>query len=280
MKIIKLYDTSTYPYEIIKLCRDFKENRSSFLFKDISIEIKNTLDNILENVPDNKQGQFNNILMSLKNILENCEITGYHITRVHDINTLLTKGLIFSNDEYINIIANSLISHEFSDSQINEIKQILTNVRDNRYSKTPNDPNTSNEPFSQYNIHFLFNKDKLSGYEEYYATYGGELMSDVLGKLKQMSPIEGKPEFTISECQKIAKIGTPCIIEFSFPFKQFGFEQETVILHIFQKLICSDNDNIKDDIEGRLPYQIPPDKIIEIHEIKDVNESYLYHWKS
>lgn len=99
-------------------------------------------------------------------------------------------------------------------------------------------------------------------------------MADVLYNLKTQQPI--------LEYKKIANIGKPYIIEFALPFHDFPLiNPKTISSYIVEKWIQSDTKSDDDTITNKeecVNFEISPDKIINIHDITDIDEEPEYWW--
>lgn len=121
--------------------------------------------------------------------------------------------------------------------------------------------NFINDPFKiekHKQICFYMKINDYNTYSHFYDIYGGELLKQALTNL----PIDDSIK------NKILSFGIPYIIEFNFPFNLIEkYKQEEIIISLLlfwiKKYILKSND-INENIDGRIIYEIPKENIIKI----------------
>ena len=249
MSKIKLFHPLTYPNELLVIRSKLQE-----LPHDLknSLYLTNNLPYDIYALIDNNKTPLGILAMKISNILESCEMVVYHNTRLFDKENIQNHGLIFSDERYIQSLKRGMYANHIS-SVLTE--KVINAIIDEQERWNSNRKNA---------VCFIYNMDDYMEYNKFLAIYGGEFMEYALYTIRK--------DLLPSQYRDILKLGKPYIIEFSIPFTWFdASSQKDIIKHILEYWICLDirNEEPPHNREGRIEHEIPPEKIIKIHEIKD-----------
>lgn len=253
MAIIQIFHPETYPKEVVEVRRQLM-----FLPENIKEELLNakylsdyTSSSMWE--IDKPFGELHRLLMS---VLEPHEIVAYHNTRLADKKCIFENGLIFSDNRYIENIRNTLEKQGIGYGLINEVVEIIKHERD-RWA-------VGNQNRRKNEVCFIYDMDYYKDYNKFLTVFGGEFMEFGL-----TSHTGNKG---LSKYRQVIKVGSPYVIEFSIPYMWFTeFERQDIARYMLEEWIHIDirKDNPQHQYDGRIEKEIPPEKIIEIHEVED-----------
>lgn len=191
----------------------------------------------------------------LMKALCDCEIVLYHNTRLFDKTTVLTKGLIFSDDRYIQILRTAM--------KANNIPEMVMESAIDRVLKQISRWNEGGDNHRKNQICYIYDMDYYSDYEKFLSTFGGEFVE--FGLL-------GNGEETIDEYKKIAKIGKPYVVEFIVPYARVHrFEKMDIARYMLEEWIHLDirKDEERHQYDGWINFEVPAKDIIAMHEVDD-----------
>lgn len=200
---------------------------------------------------------FGQIHGDLMKELNKHEIAAFHNTRLLDIESIKRKGIIFSDERYVNSVKKSMQIAGIEEKRIDKIVSIIIGERD-RW-------NDGKQNRRKNEICFIYDWDYYKDYDKFLAIYGGEFMEFGLSNYSD-------EKLGLREYKDIIKLGHPYVIEFSIPFRWINvFDQQDVARSMLEEWIHLDikHDEPKHQYDGRIEKEIPPEKIINIHEVED-----------
>lgn len=180
---------------------------------------------------------------------ENIELTGWHITRLLDINTVRNDGLIKSDIEYsekrIRENAKSLgINEYYTDLLIEQCKYYW--IRDNNRIGT---------------IHFTSIKLPDESHRKFAYILGGETVDFSLRDLKEKGEC----------CKQYSKFeteGTPCAIKFKYNFNNMRGGNAFILEFIKSAYIKNTRNEIYlPKFDNYIDCSVPKDSILKIEDI-------------
>ncbi|MBS7217015.1 MAG: hypothetical protein KH032_07175 [[Clostridium] spiroforme] len=249
MKKINIFDSNTYPTEL-----EIIRKKTILLFEnniEFLKENQTDLFRIFEQYNNISSDSISILINEIKTILFSNNIVCFHNTRVLDIESIKKKGLLFPINGYKERIIIDLKNNNIPNNIIKMISSSIENILSNFI----------NDPFKiekHKQICFYMNINDYNTYSHFYDIYGGELLKQALTNL----PIDDSIK------NKILSFGIPYIIEFNFPFNLIEkYKQEEIIISLLlfwiKKYILKSND-INENIDGRIIYEIPKENIIKI----------------
>ena len=253
MAQIKIFQPETYPKNI-----DLVRNE----IINLSNNTKNELihEEYLRDYASSKlwdlNSEFGKIHSHLMNAMEEHEIVAYHNTRLLNLDKILNKGLIFSDERYIASLRQDMQQLSISEELVEDIILKVIKERDRWEHNGIN--RRKNE------ICFIYDLDYYKDYDKFLATYGGEFLEFALESIKN--------DCNIEKYKKIIKMGKPYVIEFAIPFSQMViFEKQDVARYMLEEWIHLDikKDKTEHQYDGRIEFEIPAQNIICAHEVED-----------
>lgn len=263
MAIIKMFHAETYPKEIVSVRERLQDIPNSEKEKLKKIDFLRDYMNDIVWKPDSPIGMIHNNLMEK---LENHEIVLYHNTRILDINEIKKSGLIFSDERYINSLIRAMKKESVDQELIEEVIEIIR-----KEISRWNERNGENKRKNA--VCYIYDIDYYKDYEKFLVVYGGEFMEFGLS---------GKVGDTFTRYKKIVRIGKPCVVEFSVPYKWFHkFEKMDIARYMIEEWIHLDviGDDVSHQYDGRIEKEIPPEKIIDIHIVEDDFQKWYEYYE-
>lgn len=248
-----MFHAETYPKEIIAVRERLQDIPNSEKQKLREIEfLRDYMSDIIWK-PDSPIGIIHNDLMEK---LENHEIVLYHNTRILDIDELKKGGLIFSDERYINSLIRSMKKVKIDSELIDEVIEIIEKEI-SRWKERDGKNRRKNA------VCYIYDMDYYRDYEKFLVTYGGEFMEFGLS---------GKVGDTFTKYKDVVRIGSPCVVEFSVPYKWFHeFEKMDIARYMIEEWLHLDiiGDDVSHQYDGHIEKEIPPEKIMNIHIVED-----------
>lgn len=253
MAQIKIFKPETYPLEIQKVRKcisDFSENTR--------IEIIETqyLNDYTSSKMWDESSDFGRIHSKLMASLEGHDIIAYHNTRLFTPSKIINKGLIFSDERYIDSIREDMQRQGISKELIEDIIPRVIKERDRWEHNGIN--RRKNE------ICFIYDFDYYKDYDKFLATYGGEFLKFALESIKDTGNLE--------KYREIIKLGKPYVVEFAIPFSKMDrFQKQDVARYMLEEWIHLDvrKDEVAHQYDGRIEFEIPAQNIIKLHGVED-----------
>ncbi|MDD2981445.1 MAG: hypothetical protein PHN80_15950 [Hespellia sp.] len=254
MALIYLFHPETYPEEIIEI-----RDRLQMIPQDAKkylIEVK-YLSDYTSSAMWETDTPFGQIHAELMQELSKHEIVAYHNTRLLNGESIRNMGIIFSDERYEESIKKSMQITGIEGERIEKILSIIIHERDRWEEGTCNRRKNK--------ICFIYDWDYYKDYDKFLAVYGGEFVEFGLSNYAD-------EKLGLREYKDIIKIGHPYVIEFSIPFSELDFfDQQDVARYMLEEWIHLDvrHDETRHQYDGHIEREIPPEKIINIHEVKD-----------
>ena len=252
MHRVKLFHSDTYSEDINTVRESLYR-----LPEEIKREIIDTefLCDYMSNVIWKEEHPIYSLHQELMKALCDCEVVLYHNTRLFDKSTVLSKGLIFSDDRYIQILRAAM--------KANNISEMVIESAIDRVLKQINRWNEGNNNRRKNQICYIYDMDYYFDYDKFLSTFGGEFVE--FGLL-------GNGEETIDEYKKIAKIGKPYVVEFIVPYGNINkFEKMDIARYMLEEWIHLGirKDEVAHQYDGWIDFEVPAKDIIDIHEVED-----------
>lgn len=254
MAVIYLFHSETYTKEV----REIRERLQTIpnCIKQKMIETK-YLHDYTSSAMWNSDTPFGQIHGDLMKTLNEHEIAAFHNTRLLDSESIKRSGIIFSDERYVESLKDSMQTVGIEAEQIDKIVSIVIHERE-RW-------NDGKQNRRKNEICFIYDWDYYKDYDKFLATYGGEFMIFGLSNYSD-------EKLGLREYKDIIKLGHPYVIEFSIPFSWMSFfDQQDVACYMLDEWIHLDikHDEPRHQYDGRIEKEIPPEKIISIHEVED-----------
>lgn len=252
MHNIKIFNSETYPLSILELKESLKNMPMSILD-----ELKtNNLHDYLNEAIWNYDSPISHLHKSITQALMVHNIVCYHNTRITNKNTILDKGLIFSDSRYIDILTNDMLEANINKSLI---KEVLDAVEQEINRHTLEGKNKRRNA-----ICFFYDLGYYKEYDMFLASYGGEFVEFGLSAISQNNSLE--------KYKEILKLGKPYIVEFLIPFKWLDeIIQEKIGVFLIKE--WTNLEIIKEEpsheYDGWIEREIPSKFIVGIYEVKD-----------
>lgn len=263
MATIKMFYKETYPKEIMAVREKLQDIPNSEKEELKRIEFLRDYVNDIMWKPDSAIGKIHSDLMER---LESHEIVLYHNTRMLNIEEIKKSGLIFSDERYINSLIRSMKKENVDKELIEEVIEIIKNE-----ILRWNESNGGNRRKNA--VCYIYDIDYYKDYEKFLAVYGGEFMEFGLS---------GKVGNTFTRYKKIVRIGSPYVIEFSVPYEWFDrFEKMYIARYMIEEWLHIDviGDDVSHQYDGHIEKEIPPEKIIDIHIVKDDFQKWYEYYR-
>lgn len=257
MDKIDIYDIETYPKELEQM----RINGLKILEKSKNILFKNAdeLYRYLEKCYDYKLEPITSILCDIKQFVVKNEIICFHNTRVLDIAQIKNNGLKFPINNYKERIKGNLELFKISKEAMNMITSNIDEIFNYFF-------NESFDIKKHSQICFYLNGNHYNDYQKFYENFGGEILEQAI----RMSSIDDDLKNTI------LKLGTPAIVKFSIPFRLIeSYEQEGILIKMLEYWIEKFILKLKkmnDVYEGRILYEVPQEKIIQIVDLSILSD--------
>lgn len=250
---IKLFHSGTYTNEI-------KQIRSEL--NSITDSLKKQLKEVefLYDYMNDIMWKEDTIIGALHGKLMNClygnKIVLYHNTRLFNPDTIREKGLIFSDERYIDSLIETMKKADIDYRLIKEVvkivdKEILRWDEGNGVNRRKNA------------VCYIYDMDYYERYNKFLAIYGGEFMEFGLS---------GATHNNLARYKDIVRIGKPYVVEFSVLFDWFSqFERMDIARYMIEEWIHLDiiGDEVAHQYDGWIEKEIPPQNIIDIHLVDD-----------
>lgn len=253
MQQIKIFRPETYPDEIVTI-RDNLLNLPSNI-KEV-LQKKEYLRDYINEEIWNTGSPVYNLHQDLLVALDSHEIVAFHNTRLPGKDCIVRNGLIFSDGRYIEMLRTGMRDSYVCEARIDEIIEIV--------SREISRWNVGHENKRQNQTCFIYDFDYYEVYNKFLATFGGEFMEFGLSAHVNNG--------SLASFRDVLKIGCPYVVEFSIPFIWINkYDKMDVARHIIMEWITKDirREEIDHRYDGRIEREIPPEKIIRIHEVND-----------
>jgi hypothetical protein len=145
---------------------------------------------------------------------------------------------------------------EIDDSLINEVIDIVTHERDRWESSGANRRKDE--------ICYIYDMDYYKDYDKFLAVYGGEFVEYGLHSYVGNGSLE--------KYRQVIKLGHPYVVEFAIPVHSMSIPGiQDVARFMLEEWIHLDlrKDETQHQYDGRIEFEIPPENIIEVHEVED-----------
>ena len=257
MNNIKIFRPETYTDEIISIRKRLLELPDSIKYDLINEEF---LADYMDDIIWKEGASIQKIHNELIGVLNNANIVLYHNTRIYDKKLIEEKGLVFSDERYIDSIRETLLAIDIEDNVIDKTIYYIKKEQNRWIEENRN--RRVNEVCFMYDIDYCCER----GYAKYLASYGGEFLEFGLNSYKD--------EIGENNYKKIIKAGKPFIVESDAgrPAEYMDMLLKlNIARYMLEEWIHIDivKDKVQHEYDSRIEKEVPPENIMCIHEVDD-----------
>ena len=237
--MIDLDNIETYPNFIFEIEKKYHHSLIKYDERMERLEINS----------DEEYRLFNKIIDEYSKYLKNTELTGWHVTRLLDINTVKNYGLIKSDIEYskkrIRGIAKSLGVNKYYTDLLIDKCMYFWRIHKNRVGT----------------IHFTSIKLPDESYRKFAYILGGETVEFSLDSLKCKG-------IYCNQYNKFETEGTPCAIKFKYNFNNLKDGNDFILEFIKTAYFKNTRNEIHlPEFSNYIDCSVPKDSILKIEDI-------------